>query len=292
MFAKLTVQVRLILVMIIPVMVVLAGCTVKTGVMGDPATGINLTYRMAENQVLQYRLLFEITQEAELMGKQIEVNIKNSGKFSARSKGFKENNFLLGITLDTMDMQVKSTRGNITPDVSALTGKTFDIVLSPLGKELEYIGTESLQYELKPVGKRNLISIFKFLFPDLAEKKVKIGDSWTSKDETINSDGEVDMHITLDSVDTLRGVETVNGMECIKVTAKYTGTVDGKGNQGGAQVTIKGKSTGTGTWYFAYKKGIFVKGTAEMDIKSTTVISGRNLTIPSTMKIKTETNLI
>lgn len=292
MFAKLTVQVRLILVVIILVIALLTGCTVKTGVIGDPAAGINLTYRMAENQVLQYRLLFEITQKAELMGKPIEVNIKNSGKFSARAKGFKENNFLLGITLDAMDMQVKSTRGDITPDMSALTGKTFDILLSPLGKELEYIGTESLQFELKPVGKRNLISIFKFLFPDLAGKKVKIGDSWTSKDETTNSEGGVDMHITLDSVDTLEGVETVNGMECIKVTAKFTGTVDGKGNQGGAQVTIKGKSTGTGTWYFAYKKGIFVKSTAEMDIKNTTVVSNRNLTIPSTMKIKTETNLI
>jgi hypothetical protein len=190
-----------------------------------------------------------------------------------------------------MDMQVKSTRGDITPDMSSLTGKTFDIVLSPLGKELEYIGTESLRYELGPVGKRNLISVFKFLFPDLAGKKVKIGNSWTSKDETINSEGGVDMHITLNSVNTLQGVETVKGMECIKVTAKITGTVDGKGSQGGA-VTIKGKSTGTGTWYFAYKKGIFVKGTAEMDIESTTVVSGRNLIIPSTMKIKTETNLI
>jgi hypothetical protein len=222
----------------------------------------------------------------------MEASIKNSGKFSARAKGFKENNFLLGITLDAMDIQIKSTRFNTTPDVSALTGKTFDIVLSPLGKELEYIGTESLQYELRPLGKRNLISIFKFLFPDLAGKKVKIGDSWTSKDETVNHDEGFDMHITLDSVDTLQGVETVNGMECIKVTAKFTGTVDGKGNQLGAQVTIKGKSTGTGTWYFAYKEGIFVKGTSEMNIKSTTIISDRNMTIPSTMKIKTETNLI
>ena len=292
MFAKLTVQVRLILVVIIAVMVLLTGCTVKTRIRENPETGINLTYRMAENQVLQYRLLFDITQEAELMGKSIEANIKNSGKFSARSKGFKENNFLLGITLDAIDMQVKSPRGDISPDVSALTGKTFDIVLSPLGKELEYIGTESLQYELRPLGKRNLISIFKFLFPDLAGKKVKIGDSWTSKDETVNNDEGIDMHITLDSVDTLQGVETVNGMECIKVTARFTGTVDGKGNQWGGQVTIKGKSTGTGTWYFAYKEGIFVKGTSEMDIKSTTVVSDRNLTIPTTMKIKTETNLI
>lgn len=274
------------------IFMMLGGCAVKKGIQADPTTGVNLTYQMLEDRTLQYQHSIETTQKSEVRGRAIEAKIKNAHKFSVQSRGLKGKNFLLKITLDALSMQVESAGGTVTPDMGSLIGKTFDIVLSPLGREIEYIGTESLQYELGQGGKRNIDSFFKSIFPDLADRTVKIGDSWTSRDDTLYEGGGIETHIISDTVHTLQGVETINGLDCIKVTAAITGTIEGKGKQGGADLTFLGKSTGTTTWYFAYKQGIFVKDNVEMGSESTITISAQNLTIPATTKVKVETDLI
>jgi len=286
-------QTQLLIVSVIIVVALLAGCAVKKGIWGDPKSGLNLTYRMEENQTLKYQVSSEEVQKLDMMGQTMETNSKSGMEFSVQSKGLKENNLLLGITVDTMNINVSGgMAGNISPDLGAVTGKSFQMTLSPLGKEGGFSGTEELQYQLGPTGKRNIESSFKDIFPDLADKPIKIGDNWTITGDTTQKEGNIDVHVITESVNTLQGLETVKGLECVKIEVKTTGTLEGAGEQMGNKFTFKGTIKGVSTWYFAYKKGIFVSKTSNTDTEGTVEVTAMGMTIPMKTNSKSEFNLV
>ncbi len=85
----------------------------------------------------------------------------------------------------------------------------------------------------------------------------------------------------------------MDGLECVKVTADITGTLEGKGEQMGVQLAIQGEVQGTGTWYFAYKEGIYVKDTTSFSSDATITTSGAQaLTIPVNQETKMQTKLV
>jgi hypothetical protein len=81
-------------------------------------------------------------------------------------------------------------------------------------------------------------------------------------------------------------------MECVKITAEVTGTLQGTGNQQGMDLAFDGVIKGTDTWYFAYKKGIFVKmistAVSEGIIE---VIGVQDMSIPMTQEFNVEIKL-
>jgi len=82
-------------------------------------------------------------------------------------------------------------------------------------------------------------------------------------------------------------------MECLKITSKSKGTVDGTGERMGMGMNIEGDTDATITWYFAYKLGTFVKAESESFMESTIAISGpTNMTMPMTQETKSEVKLI
>lgn len=272
---------------------ILAGCAAKLPIWGDPQTGLILQYRMAEDQVLKYQLTIEQTQDAEVMGQHMKTENKVEIAFTAKSKGLKENNQQLGITIDSMIININGPQGEISPDMSSVEGKSFDMTMSTLGIELDISGAESIQYDLGQEGKRDVASNFQAMFPDLAGKPVKIGDTWTSKDAITEKIGTGEIKISLESFNTLEGFEIVNGLECAKITAKIKGTLEGGGDQGGADLAFKGEIEGTETWHFAYKEGLFVKKIADIFTKGTVSVRGpQEMSIPLAQNMKIETELI
>lgn len=285
-------KMKVLNLLVVLLIILSVGCTVKAieNIWGDPITGLILTYRLPDNEVLNYELSSKNLQTMEMMSQSIETTILSTTKFSAQSKGLKEKNLLLGITFDAFKIDIKSMRGNLSPDTSSVTGKKFDMVLSPLGKEVDIVGAESIKFTT-PSGERNPSSAFKTIFPDLAERPVKIGDSWNSKDDFNEKTPNIELHVIVDSVNTLEGLVTVNGLDCVKVKTTGTGSMKGKGNQGGMDFTFEGKLKVTSTWYFAYKKGMFVKITGESSTDSMAVLSN-GMSIPVSSEDKTEINLL
>ena len=294
MFRKQDLKTCLVFIPIVIIIGLLAGCAAKTAdPWGDPKTGLILQYRMAENQVLKYQTSAEQTQNMEIMGQSIDTQSSSESGFSVKSKGLQEGNLLLGVTIDSMSMNISSPQGDLSPDVSTIFGKSFDMTLSPLGKELDVSGAGSIKYDMGAAGTRSIESNFQAAFPDLAGKPVKIGDTWTSTDTITEKTDEIEVRINFESVNTLEGFETVDGLECVKVTADFTGTVEGKGEQMGMQLAIEGEVQGKGTWYFAYKEGIFVKDTVNFSSDSTITTSGAQaMTIPVNQETRTETKLV
>jgi len=279
--------------LVVLVIALLAGCAANRPFWGDVKTGLILEYRMPQDQSVKYRFSSKMTQDLEVGGQSIQNTINLGLLFSAISKGFEGNNHLLLMTIDSAKTDVKSPQGSFSPDMSQVFGKNFNLILSPLGKELKMSGADTIKYSLGQGGERTLSSNFQTIFPDLPGKPVKIGDSWTTNDTINVKEGGTAMRMTFVSVNTLQGFETVDGHECAKVTAKSTGKLGGEGEQMGANLYFDGDIQSNDVWYFSYKEGVFVKSISDALSEGTVALTGaQKMTIPMTMATKFETKLV
>lgn len=277
---------------ILMLLFVLSGCAVKTGnIWGSPETGLILKYQLPEGLVLNYETWSTMTQTLDVMGQIQEIEGKTESAVTYTSKGQNGNNQTLLVTLNKMDMYFSTSQGDITPDTKEAVGKSFTVVLSPTGRELEFTGLADLKIDMGPDGVQDLAGEFQDSFPDLAEVPVKIGDSWTSTVPVTqtSSNGETTLKFT--HVYTLEGFEEMDGYECIKLAIATTGTYEGTANQGGMELLSDGTIEGTGTCYFAYKEGIYVKMMAEGVSDGIVLVSSQNLEIPMTRTYKMESTL-
>jgi hypothetical protein len=291
--SKRKIQPWLLLGPVILAVCMLAGCAAKTApVWGDPQTGIILRYRIPEGQVLKYETWDEVHQTTDIMGQTIETDAATSSSFTARSNGQKENNYRLTIAIDGMSIKVQSPQAELEPDMSTVIGKSFDMVLSPLGKELELMGAEAIEYDMGPEGNRNIAAGFKDFFPNLADRPVKIGDSWPDETSITEKTDRSEIAINFSGMNTLEGFETIDGKECVKVTAEYTGTIEGRGEQQGVELNTRGNLKGTATWYFAYKEGVFIQQKSEGTAEGTIDVPSQGLQIPFTREMTSGIDLI
>jgi hypothetical protein len=290
---RLNVKSWLMLAPVFLAIVGLVGCASKAApVYGDPQTGVIMQFQMTEGQMLKYESWGETFQSSDVMGQTIETDISSSNAFAVQYKGPQENNHLLTITIDEMSLKIQSTQGELEPDMSTVIGKSFDMVLSPIGKEVELIGADAIEYDLGPEGTRDISSGFQDIFPNLAGRPVKIGDSWPDESTITekNESGEAIIHFT--GTSTVVGFETVDGMECVKVITEGTGTIESKGEQQGVELVTTGEIKGTSTWFFAYQEGLFVKQINEGTVEGTVDVPSQGLQIPFTRESSAEINLV
>jgi len=142
-------------------------------------------------------------------------------------------------------------------------------------------------------GKQSIATYFRNILPDLSAKPVKIGEAWTEQDTMKMKQSGMNIHIIMESTHTMEALETVSGLECLKITTKSKGTLEGEGQQMGADLNFEGDVEATGTWYFAYKNGLFVKSNSESFMEGTIVVSGAaNMSMPITQETKAEVTLV
>jgi hypothetical protein len=256
-----------------------------------PAATVVLEYKMPAGRALTYQTKSEDTQVMEVQGNSMDTQTTNTGTVTFKAKGLKDKNFLLGVTIDEIAAtMVSSAQGDMSPDMSAVKGKSFDMVLSPLGSEVDVSGAEAITYDFS-TETRNLSSSFKMFFPNMPEKPVKVGDTWPSSAGNEEKTGSMSIRMDYQYVNTLEGFETVDGMECARISSQVTGTITGTGNQMGADLTFSGTSQGKDVWYFAVKEGIFVKGTYESTTDMSVDVSAGGMIIPVTQTTKAEVKL-
>lgn len=271
----------------------LSGCAGKKNVWGDTERGLILEYRMEPGDVLRYEMIMDGTERVELMGQVNESVTNKSYVFTVESKGLEGENHRLGITIESLSASMKNVQGEFTADTEGVTGKSFDMIFSHLGDEVDLSGAKSIEYGIGALGERSIESDFQAAFADLAGKPVKVGESWSSADSISIDQGNASIVVLSQSVNTLDGYETVEGLECARVAVEVTGTLSGEGEQMGAPLVFDGTLSGTETWYFAYKEGYLVKWSSEVlsDIM-VTVKAGQEMKVPVTGIAKIETHLI
>ena len=174
-----------------------------------------LEYKMPAGRALTYQDKTESTEVMEVMGQSMDTQSTNTSSVTFKSKGLKDKNFLLGVTIDDMVSTVASSaQGDMSPDLSSVKGKSFDMIVSPLGAEVDVAGAEAITYEFGG-STRNLATGFKMFFPDMPGKPIKVGDTWPSTDGNDEKIGEMTLRIDLKSVHTLEGFETIDGLDAL-----------------------------------------------------------------------------
>ncbi|MBE0711847.1 MAG: hypothetical protein IH583_05635 [Candidatus Aminicenantes bacterium] len=256
-----------------------------------PAATVVLEYKMPAGRALTYQSKSEEAQVMEVQGQSMDTQTTNTGTFTFKAKGLKDKNFLLGVTIDDIVTTMTSNaQGDMSPNMGAVKGKSFDMVLSPLGSEVDVSGAEAITYDLAG-DSHNLSSGFKMFFPDMPGKPVKVGDTWPSSAGTEDKSSSMNIRIDFQYVNTLEGLETVEGMECARISSQVTGTITGTGNQMGTDLTFSGTSKGKDVWYFAVKEGIFVRTMSESTTEMSIDVPAAGATIPMTQTTKAEVKL-
>jgi hypothetical protein len=263
----------------------------KAGAPAEGSAGIVLEYRMPAGRVLRYTDKTEVREVTDVMGMTNESLSTLLSSLSFRAKGPKGADHLVGVTIDDLAITITGTRGDTSPDTKPVRGRSFDMVLSPLGTEVDVSGAEAITYQLVS-GPRSVAPGFKIFFPDLPGKPVTIGDTWPSSFVIEDEGGGAKMRVETQSVNTLEGFETVDGLECARIASTNTGTISGTGEQQGLGLVFAGTLKGTDVWYFAVKEGIYVRSTGETVSEITITVSGpQTMTIPATQTRKSEVKL-
>jgi len=282
-----------IAVILLGAIMTLAGCAAKKNTWGDPKTGVILEYRMPDTDKLQYDLTSDYVQGMEVMGQKVDLTSNSRNVFTMEAKGMENGNHKLNVTIDTVYIHIQSPRGEIVPDMGGVIGKSFDLMVSPKGKELDYSGAESLKYVLGMSEELSIASDFQAVFPNLPDKPIKVGESWNSVDTLVEKSGSGYLQIITYSENMVEGIETFKGYDCVKIHSTFAGTLEGSGDMQGIKTQTTGTIEGKDTWYFAFKKGLFLKMTSEGKAISTTKTTGeREMTIPGTRDFAIVTELI
>jgi hypothetical protein len=278
------------LVLFLAVFVAAGGAAVESV---SPQAAVSLAYQFPEGRTLTYKTSSTQVQNMEVMGQSMTTESTSTSDFTVKGKGLKDGNLLLGVTIDAIKADVSSPQGNMSPDMSVVIGKSFDMIVSKLGKEIDVSGAELLKYDMPTGGSRDLSSGFQAFFSDVPDKPVKIGDTWPSEDSIVQKEGSGETRIRFTNVNTFDGIETVDGYECARIKAVVKGTITGSLDQQGVGVSIDIKMEGTDTWYFAIKEGIYVKSDMKASMGGVVAVGEpANLTIPVTGETRQSASLV
>jgi hypothetical protein len=270
----------------------LPGCGGKKAVqVGGEA--LTMEYRLAQATPVTYRTSQSTSQTLTVMGQFMNVLTTKDLMFTLAPGEFKDGKQHLSVTIDSLEASITSPQGEFTADASSVLGKSFTMYLTGIGKEIDIIGADVIKYVMGAAGEQSIKPDFQSLFPDLAGRPLKVGDTWTTNDTLEVDQGGVKVKIVAANVNTLEGFETVAGMECARVGVVTTGTITGEGTQQGSPIAIESTSAGKDTWFFAHKGGMLAKMISETSVEGTVKVGGaQGMAIPMKQTMTTETAFV
>jgi hypothetical protein len=211
---------------------ILSVCSVLTGIAADkpaggvPQAAVALSYQFPAGRALTYKITDTQTQNFEVQGQSMTTEALSTTEFTLKPKGLKGQDPEITVTIDAAKSDASSPQGNVSPDMTAVIGKSFDMTLSRLGKEIDVTGAEALKVEIPGTGQSDMSATFKAFFPDLSDKAVKPGDTWPSEDTVVQKEGAGETTTHLLSQNTLDGFETVDGYECARIKVVGKGSIE------------------------------------------------------------------
>jgi hypothetical protein len=269
------------------------GCAAKKAAPGASSGATTLEYRLPPGTAVTYKSTQGSTQTMQVMNQYINTDSKKVITFTMAPGAMKDNKQTLTITVDSLLVSMTTPQGDFSADVSQTIGKSFDMVLTTLGQELEISGADLIQYSLGPAGSRSIKSDFQTAFPDLAGRPLKAGDTWANTDTTDVDESGMILKIITENLNTFVGLEDLSGMKCARITTTSKGTVKGEGEQQGMKVVLDSQLDGTDIWFFAPDRGLLAKLTSDVSMSGTVAVGGpQGMSIPMKQQMKTEVVLI
>lgn len=250
-----------------------------------PQQATTLVYHYPSDMPVNYLKTQKITQTMDVNGEEMRVNIDFRLDFSVKSAGMQDKNIKLEFRVDSMYQSVDSPQGKVGGYVPDASGKVFDMVYTPSGKEIDNSGAKAVVVNIEGTGPSNLSQAFNGILPVLPAGQVSPGFSWDYSD-TVKFDTETSsLNQIVRSKNTFLGFEDYMGVKCAKISSDLDGIWNMKNQAQGMDMTLKGDFTGTSLFWFAPDKGYFMKETVSMKMKGIIDMPSVGATFPIVMDI-------
>lgn len=261
----------------------LSGCAAKKAAWGSMENGMIMKYSFQADRELNYLNTFSFTQEMEIRDQKISITAEGDQLMNMKPLASKNNDLEYLVTIGEMNSKISTPRGEMVANLDEVIGKSFNLTVSELGKELEFSGAKDITYDYGTGEAKSISSDIQTFFSDLPDHPIKVGDTWIGSElitETTGS-GEVVLDFTYNNE--FVGLETYGGFDCMKIEAVFTGTLEGKGQENGMDLITSGELEGIATWFFAYKEGLLVSNEVNGSGTTNTLVKGpEEMSIPAT----------
>lgn len=271
------------LLLLAAIVISLSGCATKKATWGSIKTGMIMRYNLQSGQDLTYINTHHFEQNAEVMGQSVQITSEGSQELNMLPVSAKNEILDYTVSIAAMSTVITTPRGDIEAKLDDVIGKSFNLQINTLGKELDYSEAEAITYDYGTGETRSIASNVQSFFPNLPAEAILPGESWLSFDTIAENFEESSVMMTFDNINTFEGLEKFGGYDCMKITSTFLGIFDGKGSQDGMDLITSGTLSGNSSWYFAYKEGFFVSQESIGKAVTNTLVKGpQEISIPST----------
>lgn len=247
---------------------------------------VKLVYNYPAGKTIKYMSTSKIVQDMDINGQNMQNIISSLSGCSIKSNGPSDGNIRLNILIDTLAQQIVSPMGPSGGEVEGVKGKSFNMIISPSGKEIDFKEAANITYIVVGGGPSDATQAFSDFFPNMPEGSVKPGYTWTSTDTSTNKTSTMTLAQEINSENKFEGFETINGVECARITVVISGKQNLKTQSQGMNINMYGPVTGTALVYFAPSEGYFIKYSVATKMTGTIAItSPESMTFPIVMNV-------
>lgn len=242
----------------------------------------NLKFKFEKGKTYLYRTVTNTEQVINAMGTEINTSALSKTKIRFEIADVTPAQIEAVLSFDSLYSKSSSPQGDTENTGEGVIGKKTKYLYDNLGKKLKKIEIDVIKTE---TGQD--YSSAANLFMQLAEKPMKIGESWSFSRTDTSKQGEDGKMITKSDIECkIEGKENKNGVDCLKISFNSKSKTEGAMTQGGMNIVMEGTGKTSGFFYFDYSKGImtYTESTTDMDINA--AIPEQSVTIPITNKVK------
>jgi hypothetical protein len=249
----------------------------------DNPASVKLFYNYPTDHTVKYLSNSKIVEDMDINGQSMKVNVTNVLGCTIKAAGMQENNTRLEITIDTLDQTIDVMGGISGGPVKEVIGKTFSMIVSPEGKEMDLSGAEQVTFVSGNGNNSNAGQFFDDFFPDIPAGPISPGFTWSSSDSSISTTSSMTRKELVKSESKFEGFEKVGEINCAKITFIISGTQEMKTQSQGMDIKTYGPFTGKGELYFAPAEGYFIKQVVSTRLQGTLEMESEGAAFPLVM---------
>lgn len=262
------------------------------------SSGYKLMYKGEPGDVNQFKIDTDMEMSMQMMGREMNfttevINLISQKINTVDKEGSLNVSFIYdSLSFSSTNPQMAQAKEKVDEVFEQIKGMEIKCTISRYGELLDVSNVDSLipgQFK-QMVNPRQTFDSFS---PELPQKKVEIGDTWTSeKTMPVESSG-MKMQINSKGNYVLAGKEKIGDKELLKITYTSEMLIDGQGEQMGMKMAIEGDGEAKGHYLFDEKAGVIQDGESETQMDLTIAITGtQNMTMPMTQFIKAKVSRI
>ncbi len=243
---------------------------------------IKMEYKMKAGDSIAYTGSIKVLQETDhpsagLITTEINSESNILLKFAERTN----NNMITELSFISLDYSIEASLGGSPPtDTEGVLNKPLILKTGLRGEKPELTNIKELPSVID--GGAPAATGLSGLVVEIAEKSLSVGDTWVVDTEQTIELPEGELKTTSSTKYTFSGFDKKLDYNCIKITGITESTVEGAVTQGGTDIEISTKGTGTSTLFFAIEEGIFVDMSGKSSGETDLFIPVANLIIPRT----------